>query len=138
MADFIKKPPFTGSNCYETIKRLQYCSNLAKNVDWNIAFIYSILNLKSLVTMAAREHLKLTKSTNLRCFSIKQCNFSIDWDKVKGFLELVTRYLKVDLMPFLTSHKSKIFLEMKGSADSFQTPTQKGAHPPLTILDVFI
>jgi hypothetical protein len=40
----------------------------------------------------------------------KCCNFSMDWDRVIGFSVLVTRYLTINLRPFLGSHMSKIFM----------------------------
>jgi hypothetical protein len=60
----------------------------------------------------------------------KCCNFSMDWDRVKGFSPLVTRYLMIDQGSFLAPNKSKIFLVMTGTTAPLQTPKQKGAHPP--------
>jgi hypothetical protein len=40
----------------------------------------------------------------------KFCNFSMNWDRVKGFSASVTSYPKIDLRPFLAFHMSKIFL----------------------------
>jgi hypothetical protein len=37
------------------------------------------------------------------------CNFSMDWDRVKGFSAFVTCYLTIVLRPFLARHMSKIF-----------------------------
>jgi hypothetical protein len=54
----------------------------------------------------------------------------MDQDRVKGFSAMVTRYLMIDLGPFLASHKSKIFLAMRGDSAPFKPPKQKGAHPP--------
>jgi hypothetical protein len=45
----------------------------------------------------------------------KCCNFSMNWDGVKGFSASVTSYLKIDLRPFLACHMSKIFLAMRGT-----------------------
>jgi hypothetical protein len=83
--------------------------------------------------MATRGHLKIAKNhyfalifhQNLKC-----CNFSMDRDRVKCFSALVTRYLMIDLGSFLASHKSKIFLAMRGESAPFKPPKQKGAHPP--------
>jgi hypothetical protein len=36
----------------------------------------------------------------------------------------------IDLGSFLASHKSKIFLAMRGTTPPFKLPKQKGAHPP--------
>jgi hypothetical protein len=57
-------------------------------------------------------------------------NFSRDWDRVKGFSALVTPYLMIDLGSFLASHKSKIFLAMRGTTAPFKPSKQKEAHPP--------
>jgi hypothetical protein len=64
-------------------------------------------------------------------FVLKCCNFSRDWDRVKGFSALVTRYLMIDLGSFnfklLASPK---FSWRWGGLRPFQTPKQKGALPP--------
>jgi hypothetical protein len=44
---------------------------------------------------------------------------------------LMRERVKVILGPFYASHKSKVFLEMKGFTDPLQTPQTEGAHPPL-------
>jgi hypothetical protein len=36
----------------------------------------------------------------------------------------------INLGSFLASHKSKMFLAMRGTAAPFKPPKQKGAHPP--------
>jgi hypothetical protein len=62
-------------------------------------------------------------------FISKCCNFSMDWDRVKCFSALVTRYLMINLGSFTASHKSKIFLAMRGTPPPpFKPPKQKGAH----------
>jgi hypothetical protein len=67
----------------------------------------------------------LPKITILRwCFPSKCCNFSMDWDTVKCFSALVTRYIMIDLGSFLASHKSKIFL-----AISSNPPNRRGHIP---------
>jgi hypothetical protein len=48
MAVFIKKPPVTSTNCYETMKNASVLMKLGTNVDWTIA----MLNLHFPVTMA--------------------------------------------------------------------------------------
>jgi hypothetical protein len=60
----------------------------------------------------------------------KCCNFSMNWDRVKGFSASATCYPKIDLRPFLACHMSKIFLEMRVTPPPFKPPKQKGAHPP--------
>jgi hypothetical protein len=77
----------------------------------------------------------LPKITILHCFFpskliSKCCNFSMNWDRVKGFSASVTSYPKIDLRPFLACHMSKIFLAMRGTPPPFKPPKQKGAHPP--------
>jgi hypothetical protein len=64
----------------------------------------------------------------------KCCNFSMDWDRVKGSSAFITRYHKVVLGLFVASLGSKIVLEMRKSTDTLQTPKQNGAHPPLATL----
>jgi hypothetical protein len=58
-------------------------------------------------------------------FISKCCNFSRDWDRVKGFSALVTRYIMIDLGSFLASDKSKIFLAMRGTPPPFKPPLQR-------------
>jgi hypothetical protein len=59
----------------------------------------------------------------------KCCNFSMDWDGVKGLSVLLTRYLTIHMRPLLACQISKIFLAMKGACRPVQIK-QKGAHPP--------
>jgi hypothetical protein len=63
-------------------------------------------------------------------FISKCCNFSRDWDRVKGFSALVKRYIMIDLGSFLASHKSKIFLAMRGTPPPSNPPNRRG-HIPL-------
>jgi hypothetical protein len=79
----------------------------------------SMLSRKYPVTMEKGGRLKIVRKNNtiLHCFfpsklSSKCCNFSMNWDRVKGFSALVTSYPKIDLRPFLVCHISKIFLAM--------------------------
>jgi hypothetical protein len=60
----------------------------------------------------------------------KGCNISMDWDRVKCFSALITRYLMINLGSFLASQKSKIFLAMRGTAASLQTPQTEGGSSP--------
>jgi hypothetical protein len=74
----------------------------------------------------------LPKITILRWFFpskliSKCCHFSMDWDRVKGFSALVTRYLMIDLGSYLA--KSKIFLAMRWTTAPFNPPPKKGAQP---------
>jgi hypothetical protein len=112
MAVFLEKPPVTSSNCYETIKNASI--------------------LKFPVTMAYAGRLKITILHYFFPSKLisKCCNFPMHWERVKDFSALVTRYLKIDLRPFLACHMSKIFLAMRGTAAPLQTPKQKGAHSP--------
>jgi hypothetical protein len=135
MAFFIEKSPLTSLNCHETMKN---ASILIKT--WHKCWLdhylcNNMLSLKFPLTMATRRHLKIAKN---RYFALifpsklisKCCNFSMDWDRVKGFSALVTHYLTINLGSFLASHKSKIFLTMRGSTSPFKPPKQKG-HIPL-------
>jgi hypothetical protein len=80
---------------------------------------------------------KLRKITILHCFFpskliSKCCNFSIQWDRVKGFSALVTRHLKFDLRPFLACHMSKIFLSIRGTCNRPPSnPQNRRGHTPL-------
>jgi hypothetical protein len=94
-----------------------------------------MLSLKFPVTMATRGHLKIGKKHYFALiFSIKIdskcCNFSMDWDRVKGFLALITSYLMVHLGSFLASHSPKFAWRWGGLPPPFKPPKQKGAHPP--------
>jgi hypothetical protein len=60
----------------------------------------------------------------------KCCNFSMNWNRVKGFSASVTSYPKINLRPFLACHMSKIFLTMRGNLPPLNPPKHKGAHPP--------
>jgi hypothetical protein len=124
MAVFTEKPPVTSSNCYETMKNASILIKLCTNVDWTIAFVTTCSVLNFPLPWQRGDISKLPKITILprffpSKFISKCCNFSRDWDRVKGFSALVTRYLMIDLGSFLASYKSKNFLAK-----------QKGAHPP--------
>jgi hypothetical protein len=76
----------------------------------------------------------LPKVTILRWFFpskliSKCCNFLMDWDRVKCFPALVTRYLMINLGLFIASNKSKIFLAMRGTPPPSNPP--KRGHPLL-------
>jgi hypothetical protein len=43
MAVFIEKPPFTSSNCYETMKKTSILMKLGTNVDWTIPSVTFLL-----------------------------------------------------------------------------------------------
>jgi hypothetical protein len=93
-----------------------------------------VLSLKFPVTMATRGHLKIAKNHYLCWFFpskliSKGCNFSMDWDRVKGFSALVTRYLIIDLGLFLASRKSKIFLAMRGTTAPFKPHNRRENFP---------
>jgi hypothetical protein len=87
--------------------------------------------------MATRGVSKLPKITILpRFFPLKFiskcCKFSRDWDRVKGFSALVTRYLMINLWSYLASHMSKIFLTMRGNtAPPPSNHTNTRGHIPL-------
>jgi hypothetical protein len=87
-------------------------------------------NLKFPVTTATGASQNCQKSPfSVVFFSIKCSNFTMDWDKVKGFSGLVLCYLKIY---FLAPHKSKIFLTMRGGYRPLQTPSNRRGHiPPL-------
>jgi hypothetical protein len=115
---------------------------LGTNVDWTIAFVTtlfvcfgfyvtstqyrsyrdvpcSVLNF--LLPWQRGDISKMPIITILPWFFpskfISKCyNFSRDWDSVKGFSALVTRYRRIDLGSFLASQKSKIFLAMRGTS----------------------
>jgi hypothetical protein len=77
--------------------------------------------------MATRGHLKIAKNFYFALMFFIKIDFkvlqlSMDTDRVKGFLALVTRYLMIDLGSFSASHKSKIFLGMRGTATPFKPP----------------
>jgi hypothetical protein len=81
----------------------------------------------------------LPKITILRWFFPSKCyNFSKDWDRVKCFSALVTRYLMIDLWSFLPSHKSKIFLAMRGTAVPFKPQTEGDTSPFCQPPDLFV
>jgi hypothetical protein len=78
----------------------------------------------------------LPKVTIFHCFFFpsklisKCCNFSMNWDRVKGFSASVTSYTKIDLRLFLACHMSKIFLAKRGNPPPFKPPNRRG-HIPL-------
>jgi hypothetical protein len=123
MAVFIEKSLVTSSYCYKTIKPASILIKLGTNIDWTIAFATTcsiLLNqcLIFLLPWLRGDISKLPKITILRWFFpskliLKCCNFLMDWDRVKCFSALVTRYLMIDVGLFLASHKSKIFLAMR-------------------------
>jgi hypothetical protein len=57
----------------------------------------------------------------------------MDRDRVKDFSALISRYLKIDLRPFLAPHKSKIFLAMRGVP-----PNRRGTPPSGTPCFTFL
>ena len=105
MAVFIEKSPVTSSNCYNTIKTASTLIKLGTNVDWTIALATTCSGLNFLLPWQRGDISKLPKITILRWFFpskliSKCCNFSMDWDRVKGFSALVTRYLMINLGSF--------------------------------------
>jgi hypothetical protein len=134
MVVFIEKPPLISSNCYEIMKK---CFNTEET--WHKWWLEhsirnSMLNRKFPVTMARGDVSKLPKITILHCFFpwkliLKCCNFSMNWDRVKGYLASVTSYPKIYLRPFLACDMSKIFLAIRGTAAPFK-PQNRRVHPP--------
>jgi hypothetical protein len=120
------------ASCYnETMKNASILIKLGTNVDWTIAFVTTCSVLNFLLPWQWGDISKLPKITILPQFFpskiiSKCCNFSRDWDRVKGFSALVTRYLMIDLGSFLASHKSKIFLAMRRTTAPLQTPQTEG------------
>jgi hypothetical protein len=85
--------------------------------------------------MATRGFSKLRKNHYFAFFFplkliSKCCNFSMNWDRVKGFSAPVTNYPKIDQRPFLAWHMSKIFLVMRGETAPLQTPQTEGGTSP--------
>jgi hypothetical protein len=128
MTVFIKRPPVTCSNCYETMKKDSVLMELGTNVDSTIALVtaYSIFNF--LLTWQRGNVSKLHKLHNFHCFFRQNWfNGLRNWERVKSFSALVTRYLTIDLMPLLVRHMSKMFLPMRRAAALLQTlETQRG------------
>jgi hypothetical protein len=102
MAIFTEKPPLTSSNCYETMKNASILIKRGTNVNWTIAFVKTCSVLNFLLPWQRGDISKLQKITIFASifpskFISKCCNFSRDWDRVKGFSALVTHYLMIDL-----------------------------------------
>jgi hypothetical protein len=100
---------------------------LGTNFDWTIAFVTTCSVLNFLLPWQRGDISKLPKITILSRFLpskfiSKCCNFSRDWDRVKVFSALVTRYIMIDLRSILASHKSKIFLAIRGTPPPFKPP----------------
>jgi hypothetical protein len=95
-----------------------------------------MLNRKFSVTVATGAYSKLRKIIILHCvfqskLISKCCNFSMNYDKVRGYSASVTSYPEIDLRPFLACHMSKIVLAMRGTTTLFTPPPPtEGAHPP--------
>jgi hypothetical protein len=94
-----------------------------------------MLSLKFLLTWQRRNISKLPKITTLRWFLTsklisKCCNFSMDSNKVKAFLALVTRYLMICLGHFKPLTILKFSWRWGGLPPPFKHPKQKGARPP--------
>jgi hypothetical protein len=126
MVFFIAKYPGTSSNCYKTIKTASTLIKLGTNVNLTIAYVKTCSVLNFLLPWYQGEISKLPKK--LFCvdfFSsnwISKCfNFSMDWDRVKGFSAMVTRHLIIDLESFLAPHSSNIFLAIRGTTEKVVT-----------------
>jgi hypothetical protein len=94
---FIEKPTVTSLNCYETMKNISVLMKHGISVDWTIASVTACSIYNFLLPWQQGNFSKLPKS--LFCIAFfpsklisKRCNFSIDWDRVKGFSVLVTLY----------------------------------------------
>jgi hypothetical protein len=72
MAVFIEKAPVTSSNCYGTIKKLQYCSNLAQMLTG-----HDIFNLKFPVTMTTMGLFKIAKNHSFALFFSIKTDFNV-------------------------------------------------------------
>jgi hypothetical protein len=101
---------------------------LGTNVDWTVTFVtaYSILNF---LLSWLRGHLEIAKHHFLALIFppkliSKCCNFSMDWDRVKDFSALVTRYLR-------SPHRQETFGLVRLTTDPLQTTKQRGYNPPL-------
>jgi hypothetical protein len=84
--------------------------------------------------MATGDISKLPKITIVRWFFPSKlisnsCYFSMDWDRVKYFSALVTRYLMIDLGSFLASHKSIFFWRWGGLPPPSNPQTEGGTFP---------
>jgi hypothetical protein len=118
MAVFIEKPSVARSNCYETIQKGFHTVQTWHKCDHR--HCYGILNLHFLLPL---QRWNISQWLKIHLFAlifpstvISKCySFSKYWDRVKAFTVLVTRYLKVNLRPFLASRESKKILEMRGS-----------------------
>jgi hypothetical protein len=71
MAVFIKKPPVTSSNCYETIKNASVLMELGTNVDWTIASVTACSIFNFLLQWQLGDVSKLQKLLFCIVFSIK-------------------------------------------------------------------
>jgi hypothetical protein len=94
----------------------------------NLNLCNSMLHLKFPVTMATGGCLKIAKKITGKKLISKGCNFSMHWDRVKGFSAFVTLYLKIDLSPFSACQMSKIGDD--GDCRPLQTPPTEGVTPP--------
>jgi hypothetical protein len=135
MTVFIEKPPVTSSKCYKTLKNALILMKLGRYV--NLIIISVTTN--SIIIFCNHGNGGTSQNCEISLFCIvffpskllsKCCNFSMQWDRVKGFSALVKCNLKIDLRPFLVCHMSKIFLAMRGTTAPFKLPKQEGAHPP--------
>jgi hypothetical protein len=135
MAVFIEKSPVTSSTCYKTIK--YFNTNQTWHKCWlDHCLCKTCLCLNFLSPWQRGDISKLQNITILRRFFpsklISKCfNFTKDWDRVKCFSALVTNYFIIDLGSFIASHKSKIFLAMRGTAAHFNLPSNRRGHFPL-------
>jgi hypothetical protein len=122
----------TSSNFFKIIKTATILIKLGTNVDWTSAVVTTCSVLNFLIPRQRVDISKLPKNHYFELvFSIKiDFNISLDWDRIKGFSALVTCCIMIELGSFLASYKSRKFLAMRGGCRPFQTPKQKGAHPP--------
>jgi hypothetical protein len=134
MTVFIEKPLVTSSNCYETMKNASILIKLGTKVDWTFAFVTTCSVLNLLLPWQRGDSSKLPKITILRWFFpskliLKCCNFSMDWDRVKGFFFSVGYTLPYN-RPGVIFSLSQVqnFLGNEGTTDPLKTP--QTAHPP--------
>jgi hypothetical protein len=124
MAVFSEKPPVTSSNCFENMKNASILMKLGTSVDWTIASVTAFSIINFLIPLQRVTSQNCEKS--LFCFFSsklisKCCNFSMDWDTVKGFSALVSSYPKIYLRPYCLPHVQN-FLGDEGDCCPFKPP----------------
>jgi hypothetical protein len=135
MAVLIQKLPVISSNCYETLKNASILIKFGTHVDWTIAIVTTCSVLNFLLPWQRGDISNLPNINIFRWFFplkliLKCCNFSMDWDRVKGFSELVTHYLMVDLGSFLASHSTKFSWRWGRLPPPSTPPTYRKGHIP--------